>query len=368
MTQHASPIPPDPRPHAEPISRRAFLVRAANVGLGVTAAGMLGVKLWRDHADRPWDAAVFAPPGEARVAVVPAASYEADLGSIVLDGLRSIGADVTGRSVLLKPNLVEYQQRTVVNTDPRLIAATVLAMRRLGASSVVVAEGPGHRRDTQMVIDASGLTDALASVEAPFVDLNAAPLVRRTLHSRYTDLGELWLPKPVVDAEVIVSMPKMKTHHWVGVTLSLKNCFGCVPGRVYGWPKNVLHWAGIGPSILDVAAAVRPSIAVVDGIVGMQGNGPIQGTPADAGVLVFGSDPVATDVTAVRLMGLDPERVPYLMEASRFLGQGDPDRIEQRGEDPARLVTPFAVPPGFRGLVPGAAEQAPTGALGQHVG
>lgn len=350
-----------------PISRRAFLVRAANVGLGLTAASMVGVKLWRDRPDTPWDRSAFPPPDTARVAVVSAGSYEADLEGIVLDGLRSIGAEVAGRSVLLKPNLVEYQQRTVVNTDPRLIAATVLSMRRLGASSVVVGEGPGHRRDTQMVIDASGLREALAAVEAPFVDLNAAPLVRRPLRSRYTDLGELWLPRPVVDADVIVSMPKMKTHHWVGVTLSLKNCFGCVPGRVYGWPKNVLHWAGIAPSILDVAAAVRPSLVVLDGIVGMQGNGPIQGTPVDAGVLVFGSDPVAADVTAIRLMGFDPERVPYVSEATRFLGQGDPSRISERGEDPDRLVTPFEPAPGFDGLVPGSAP-TPGGEVGAHGG
>ncbi|MFB3737366.1 MAG: DUF362 domain-containing protein [Candidatus Velamenicoccus archaeovorus] len=368
MSDHLAPSRPDRAAVTGPISRRAFLVRAANVGLGVTAAGMLGVKLWRDRTERPWDPSAFPPPGDARVAAVRVASYEADLEGIVLDGLRSIEVKVTGRSVLLKPNLVEYQRRTVVNTDPRLIAATVLAMRRLGARSVVVAEGPGHRRDTQTVVEASGLHEALASVEAQFVDLNAAPLVRRRLRSRYTDLEQLWLPQPVVDAEVVVSMPKMKTHHWVGVTLSLKNCFGCLPGRVYGWPKNVLHWAGIGPSILDVAGAVRPSLAIVDGIVGMQGNGPIQGSPVDAGVLVFGSDPVSTDVTAVQLMGLDPGRVPYLREASRFLGQGDPDRIQQVGEEPLPLSTNFAVPPGFESLQSGSAARLRGEGIGEHVG
>ena len=65
-------------------------------------------------------------------------------------------------------------------------------------------------------------------------------------------------------------MPKMKTHHWAGVTLSLKNCFGCLPGRVYGWPKNALHWQGIDGSILDIAGVVRPAYAIVDGIVAME--------------------------------------------------------------------------------------------------
>ena len=75
-------------------------------------------------------------------------------------------------------------------------------------------------------------------------------------------------------------MPKLKTHHWAGVTLSLKNFFGCMPGRVYGWPKNVLHVRGIPESILDINAAVRPHLAIVDGIVGMEGDGPIMGDPA----------------------------------------------------------------------------------------
>jgi uncharacterized protein (DUF362 family) len=277
-------------------------------------------------------------------------SYDADLQDVVATGLREVGAEVSGRSVLLKPNLVEFDPGTVINTDPRLVAATAVALRRLGAASVTVGEGPGHRRDTQYVVSASGLAEALAAVDTRFVDLNTAALVRVPLRSSFTSLGELWLPAPVVEADVVVSMPKMKTHHWAGATLSLKNCFGCVPGRIYGWPKNTLHWAGVFESIVDVAAAVRPELQIVDGIVGMQGNGPIQGTPIPAGVLVFGTDPVATDTISARLMGLDPERIPYLAQAARFLGQGRPELIRQVGEDPERLAVPFAVLPPFEGM------------------
>jgi uncharacterized protein (DUF362 family) len=288
------------------------------------------------------------------VAVVRATSYDAGLEDVVAAGLREIGADVSGKTVLLKPNLVEFDRGTVINTDPRLVAAAAVAMRRLGAASVTVGEGPGHRRDTQYVVSASGLADALAAVDAAFVDLNTAALARVPLRSSFTSLGELWLPEPVVGADVVVSMPKLKTHHWAGATLSLKNCFGCVPGRVYGWPKNTLHWAGLTEAVVDVAAAVRPELQIVDGIVGMEGNGPIQGTPVDAGVLVFGSDPVATDATAARLMGLDPDRIPYLAQAARFLGQGDLEEIRQVGEDPEALAVPFAVLPPFEGLRVGA--------------
>jgi uncharacterized protein (DUF362 family) len=117
----------------------------------------------------------------------------------------------------------------------------------------------------------------------------------------------------------------------------------------------VLHWAGLNEAIVDVSAAVRPHLQIVDGIVGMQGNGPIQGTPMPAGLLVFGADPVATDVTAARLMGFDPARVPSIAGAARFLGQGDPERIEQVGEDVERSALEFATLPQFQGMKIGAA-------------
>jgi uncharacterized protein (DUF362 family) len=333
------------------VDRRTFL-RGAAAGSAVALAGGLGLRALLREPER-WDEAAFPPPGVARVAVLATSAYDGPLEATVLDGLRAIGADVRGANVLLKPNLVEFDPTTAVNTDPRLIAASVLALRRLGAVSIRVGEGPGHRRDVQDVVTRSGLADVLAAVDASFVDLNTAAIRRVRLRSRYTDLGELWLPTPVLDADVVISMPKMKTHHWAGVTLSLKNLFGTLPGRVYGWPKNILHWAGIEQSILDIAGSVRPDFAIIDGIVGMQGNGPISGEPIESGILVFADDPVAADAVGASLMGFDPERIPYIAEAGRFLGQVDRSQIEQRGEDPERLANSFSPPPRGPGVTAG---------------
>ena len=351
-----------------PMDRRTFLRRAGIVAAGSAAVGLgagAAIPGLLRRLDRPWDDDAFPPPGRPKVLVARVASYDVDLETTVEEGLREVGASLAGRSVLLKPNFVEYDPETVINTDPRLVAATVLAVRRLGASSVVVAEGPGHRRDTPFVVSASGLGERLGEVGARFVDLNLAPVTRVPLHARFTELGELWLPAPVVDADVVISMPKMKTHHWAGATLSMKNCFGCVPGRIYGWPKNVLHWAGLQEAIVDVASAVRPELQIVDGIVGMEGNGPIDGTPVQAGVLVFGTDPVATDSTAAVVMGLDPAGIWHVSEAGRFLGQADPEQIVQVGEDPERSMTSFDVLPVFEDLKTG-----PDGGgdAGAHVG
>ena len=339
----------EPTPHRS-IDRRTFLARAAGTAAVVVGATAVGWRLGHPHRPPPFDERVFAPPGEATVAVLKATAYEAGLEDVVFDGFRAIGADVRGARVLLKPNMVEYDPGSAINTDPRLVAVAVAALRRLGAASVTVGEGPGHRRDTGYVVNASGLADRLRDVGAPFVDLNTAAASLHRTNSSYSGLGDLWLPQAVTDADVVVSMPKMKTHHWVGVTLSLKNLFGTVPGRVYGWPKNALHWASIEGSILDIAGVVRPRYQIVDAIVGMEGNGPIDGTSKRVGLLVFGDDPVATDVTAATIMGMDPQRVPYLQEAGRFLGQPDPARIRQVGEDPSTVVTAFTPAPGFEGL------------------
>src|SRR2546425_3422124 len=107
-------------------------------------------------------------------------------------------------------------------------------------------------------------------------------------------------------------MPKVKTHHWTGVTLSMKNMFGIVPGSRYGWPKNVLHWAGIHESILDICATVRPHFVIADAIVAMEGDGPLNGQEHRLNQLVLSDDLVAADVICVAALGLVPELVAHI--------------------------------------------------------
>ena len=122
----------------------------------------------------------------------------------------------------------------------------------------------------------------------------------------------------------------------------MKNFFGVVPGSVYGWPKNKLHYYGIPESIVALNRQFgRKAFAIVDGVIGMEGNGPIQGTPKPVGVLVMGSDLVAVDSTCCRVMGINPEKVSYLRMAAD-LGHVHPERIEQRGETIASVQTNFS--------------------------
>jgi uncharacterized protein (DUF362 family) len=231
-----------------------------------------------------------------------------------------------------------------------VIAATRESFLRLGAAEVFIGDGSGIDRDSQAILESMRLREFTGPLAKIFVDLNVDDVERVALQTRASRLKELYFPKILLHADFVVSMPKLKTHHWAGVTLSLKNMFGTVPGACYGWPKNVLHWAGIDPAILDINAAVRPDFAIVDGIVGMEGNGPIQGALKPSGVLILGDDPVAVDSTCARVMGLLPEKVKHIAQAATLLGHIDPEKIQQLGESIASVRNPFSVLQQFRHL------------------
>ena len=278
----------------------------------------------------------------SRVSIARAPAYGQRVYETVRLLLEEHQVDVRGRDVLVKPNLVEFEPESFINTNPLLVHAAVEAFRSRGAASVRIAEGPGHRRDTLDLAEAAGYFKIVPKFEDSFVDLNLDDVTRVNLPRQFSRLGKLYLPNTALRAGLLVSMPKMKTHHWVGATLAMKNLFGLVPGAVYGWPKNVLHWAGISESIADLHSAFPRQFAIVDGIVGMQGNGPIQGTPKSAGVLVAGSDPVAVDATCCRIMRINPYRIDYLRLATGGVdAQISEQNIRQSGEAIAAIATPF---------------------------
>jgi uncharacterized protein (DUF362 family) len=321
-------------------TRREFIRAAA---CGAIAAG---TGLWS-----------CSPGRRAEVFIAKAANYGTDLVPILTAGLRELGvsaAEIAGKRILLKPNLVEPRAGAEhINTHPAVVRAAAECFLKLGAAAVEVGEGSGHCRDPLRVLEESGLAEVLHEDRIRFTDLNLDDWGEVPNAGSATKLAQFALPDAVRRADWVVSVAKMKTHHWAGITLSMKNLFGVLPGALYGWPKSVLHQAGIHQSVVDICATVRPRFAIVDGIVGMDGDGPIMGDAKAAGVLVLGRDLPAVDATAARIMVIDPEKVPYLAFAGGRLGVIDARSIDQRGERIADVATPFAlVPkiPAHRGL------------------
>jgi uncharacterized protein (DUF362 family) len=282
---------------------------------------------------------------QTAVHVAPVADYNADLADVVCRQYEEFRGKVplAGKRVVLKPNLVEYHRDKVINTHPHVIAAVIELCRREGAAEILVAEGPGHWRNAEYLVAASGLGDVLRHHKVRFVDLNHDEPVKRFNLGRLTGLEHLYLSETIATADVVISIPKLKTHHWAVATLSLKNLFGTLPGICYGWPKNELHWRGIDNSIVDIAATRTPDLAIVDGIVGMEGDGPLNGTPRASGVIVMGCDLVAVDATCCRLMQLDPHKVGYLVLGNRKrIGLLEEVNIRQVGESLRDRAQPFA--------------------------
>ncbi len=160
--------------------------------------------------------------------------------------------------------------------------------------------------------EAAGYFESVSRFENRFTDLNLDEVTKVRLQKPFSSLRELYLPHTVLSCDLLVSLPKMKTHHWAGATLAMKNLFGVVPGGVYGWPKNVLHWAGINECIADLHNLFPRQFCLVDGIEGMEGNGPILGSAKSSKVIVGGAHPPSVDATCCRIMQIDPAEVGYL--------------------------------------------------------
>jgi uncharacterized protein (DUF362 family) len=293
----------------------------------------------------------LTPPSPVHIA--RADSYDQDLTAILQQQYEHFRGKVplAGKRVVLKPNLVEYHRDKVINTNPRVVGAVIDLCKKEGAREIIVAEGPGHWRNVEYLVAASGLGDVLKQHDVPLVDLNHDEPVKTPNLGRLTGMEYLYLSKTIATAEVVISLPKLKTHHWAGATLSLKNLFGTLPGICYGWPKNELHWRGIDNSIVDIALTRTPDLAIVDGIIGMEGDGPLNGSAKPMGVLVMGNDLLAVDATCCRLMMLDPERIGYLvLGANKRLGLLKAAEIRQIGATIESLAKPFETVPHFNGI------------------
>lgn len=334
------------------ITRRAFLRLALLTGIAAGASVIykatepVGFDRWFRWMLRGNLARFFAPP--TRVALAACATYEADvLGAVRAAWQHAAMPNLDGARVVIKPNLVDVVGDAPCFTHPRVAQAMIQLARELGAREIIVAEGATFRRDVQAILDATGYADLLARERIAFVDLNYDDVVAVTLRGGYTRLKTLLVAQTIRDADVLISLPKMKTHHWTQISVSIKNLFGIVPGVKYGWPKNTLHIQGIPAFLAELADSLPTrACAVVDGIVGLEGDGPLFGSAVPSGVIVAGNDLLAVDATCARLMGFDPAQIDYLAFAAwAGIGAMDEGKIEWVGEPRARFQRRYERPP-----------------------
>lgn len=294
---------------------------------------------------------VHANQGESLLAWKSLPSYEDDVLSALREMYQSFKQKVpiAGKKVFIKPNIVEFNSNRPIHTNPVVVESMIRLCLEEGAREIVVGEGSGHRRNMGCLLRECGLEKVLIENKIRFVDINYDQTKRVVNLGAKSKLGFIYFSKEAYESDVLISVPKLKTHHWTNVTLSLKNLFGIASGQAYGWPKNELHFQGIVNSIVDINSTRKADLSLVDGIVGMQGDGPLYGEPINANVLLMSDDPVAIDATCSRLMGFDPEGIEHIRLCSKVgLGNLALDKIKLVGTDLAKLPQfRFESPPGF---------------------
>jgi len=325
------------------MSRKALTRRDLIRTLGLAAAAILPAAASAGGRVQRESSPVTGPL--LKVALLPCPDYDADrLLEAIEAGWRSTRPpDIRSKRVVIKPNIADFSAERPIHTDAKLVEALIRHLRRLGAGEIVLAEGPPHNRDTEWLFRMSGFEALAGRQKVPLVDLNydeVRPV--RCVNPRATLLKEIYLPRTILSADIVISVPKMKTHRLAGITLSMKNMFGILPGIKYGWPKNVLHYNGIPLSICEINGTLKTHYSVIDGIVGMEGVGPLLGTARKSGVLVMGDNALAVDATAARVMGIDPARVDYLAMAQKIkLGSLRQEAIAVAGERIEKVRTDF---------------------------
>jgi len=268
----------------------------------------------------------------------PAAYTDASLNVIrrltaeVVSLATDLPAMVRGKTVLVKPNLVRPNPKNpfAVVTDERVLFALVELLKDAGAREIWIGDNPGYGLPLAEALAQLGDFKArLAGYGARlrFFDEEEKVVVD---NPEATIFSPMILPKSLLDAEVYINLPKMKTHMHALVTLGIKNQYGLIldDQRMF-FHRNDLH-----VKMVDILYKVRPHLTLVDGIIAAQGQAPLSGSVVpDMNTLVAGEDIVAVDTVATSVMGIHPMEVAMLrLCRQEGLGETDVDRIEIRGQ------------------------------------
>src|SRR5215208_5734755 len=230
----------------------------------------------------------------------------------------------SGQTVLIKPNqTVYYSAEEGCTTDPLVVGALIQLAREAGARHVQVAESSGELLSSIECMRVTGMAAVAEKHGAELIDLGSDDVPNRTVAIPGGQVLEsVPLPVPLLDADVIIDVPKAKNHHIEPITGALKNWVGVVNQK---WRLNHHGDEEHIPRFMDIMTVSRPSLCVVDALIAGEGDGPIANLPRWCGCIVASPDPVATDVAIARLMGRDWTKLGFARAAEeRGLGIREP--------------------------------------------
>jgi uncharacterized protein (DUF362 family)/Pyruvate/2-oxoacid:ferredoxin oxidoreductase delta subunit len=248
-----------------------------------------------------------------------------------------------GQRVLLKPNLLKARPpEAAVTTHPEVVRAVVRLVQQAGGR-VEVGDSPGMG-DLAKVSERTGILGVVREEGAELADFSEAVGVKNAGRFQRFEIA-----RPAREADVIINLPKLKTHGMTTLTGAVKNLFGCVPGkRKVQWHFNTgVNHELFMDMLVELSMLLRPQLTIMDAVVGMEGNGPGSGDPRRIGVVIAGADPVAVDAVAARVVGVDPEKLAILRSArAKGIGEMRQAFIEVLGDPIGKVaITGFRLPP-----------------------
>jgi uncharacterized protein (DUF362 family)/NAD-dependent dihydropyrimidine dehydrogenase PreA subunit len=243
--------------------------------------------------------------------------------------------------VLLKPNLLTAADwDRAVTTHPAVVQAVAELVQEAGGSVVIGDSPAGPVTNGPQVWQASGMSQVAEQVGAQLVPFEGVSWHRLDGH-------DYFLARPIFDADLVINLPKLKTHILTLYTGGVKNLFGAIPGT----RKREIHCRAPGAGdfslvLVDILELIRPGLTILDGVLGLEGNGPgMAGTPRRYGCLAASADPVALDAVIARALGYRPGEVMHLTQAGkRGLGVPDLDAVQVVGEQQVLDFGPVSLP------------------------
>ena len=210
--------------------------------------------------------------------------------------------------IIIKPNLCCVRtSETGATTNPRIVDVLIKYFRnRFGSKEFYIVESDATMLNADVAFQILGYKKLALEAGANIINLSKVPWDMRNLRNNMFQT-KVRIPRLFQRPHFLISVAKMKTHDSCGISATLKNMFGCNPE-----PYKLKYHKNLNHNVVDFAAAYPPSLSIIDGIVGMEGTGPVSGTPVRVGAMMFGTNPVATDHVVAKAMGIDPNKIETL--------------------------------------------------------
>lgn len=265
----------------------------------------------------------------ASVSLIRANSYEKnalrDSLETLLEPLGGIAAVVKpGDRVLLKPNLLTGSRPTKeCVTRPELVYCIAQMVLEAGGKPFI-GDSPAFG-SAFGVAKASGYLPLLEELNLPVVEFHG-----KRYETVSDEFNHLRLCKEAMEADVVINLPKLKSHVQLTLTMGVKNLFGCVPGKMKAWwhMEAGKNSARFGQMLVETARAIQPNLTILDGIIGHEGNGPSGGEPRYLGILGASTDVFALDRTLVEILNVNPAAVPTIAASLKLELCPDLETIE----------------------------------------